>query len=129
MCQLEVIVAHSAGTCFGVEAAIDIAKKVKKPILGPLVHNPQIVGDLAAEGIPILERYDGMKVLEDNGYKEVIITAHGYPKQLKEELVEKGIEFFEVIQKNFSTTFSQETQSKMIPLLMILYEHELKFVT
>ena len=95
LCQLEVIVAHSAGTCFGVEAAIDIAKKVKKPILGPLVHNPQIVGDLASEGIPILERYEDMEVLEDNGYKEVIITAHGYPKQLKEELVEKGIEFYD----------------------------------
>ena len=35
--ELEVIVARSAGTCFGVEAAIDIAERERRPILGPLV--------------------------------------------------------------------------------------------
>jgi 4-hydroxy-3-methylbut-2-enyl diphosphate reductase len=90
---LEIIVARSAGTCFGVEAAIEIAEQQKKPILGPLVHNPQIVNDLAREGIPILERYENMQVLEEEGHEEVIITAHGYPKQLKEELTDRGIKF------------------------------------
>ncbi len=90
---LEVIVASSAGTCFGVEAAIKIAELQKKPILGPLVHNPQIVNDLAREGIPIMERYEGMEALEREGFDEVIITAHGYPKQLKEELTTRGIKF------------------------------------
>jgi 4-hydroxy-3-methylbut-2-enyl diphosphate reductase len=87
---LEVVVARSAGTCFGVEAAIDIAETQKKPILGPLVHNPKIVGDLAAQGIPILERYADLQTLEVG---EVIITAHGYPKSLKEALHERGIRF------------------------------------
>ncbi|MDP6354668.1 MAG: 4-hydroxy-3-methylbut-2-enyl diphosphate reductase [Planctomycetota bacterium] len=91
--KLEVIVASSAGTCFGVEAAIEIAENQKKPILGPLVHNPQIVNDLANEGIPILERYEGMQALVEQGLEEVIITAHGYPKQLKEDLTSRGIRF------------------------------------
>ena len=90
---LEVIVAHSAGTCFGVQAAIDIAEKQRKPILGPLVHNPKIVRDLASEGIPILERYSDLNTLKDEGMEEVIITAHGYPKQLKEELNTRGIKY------------------------------------
>lgn len=86
---LEVIVARSAGTCFGVEAAIRLAEHEKKPILGPLVHNPKIVGDLASHGIPILERYADLETLD--GVSEVIITAHGYPRTLKEALRERGI--------------------------------------
>ncbi|MEO2005322.1 MAG: 4-hydroxy-3-methylbut-2-enyl diphosphate reductase [Candidatus Poribacteria bacterium] len=89
--EIEVIVAKSAGTCFGVEAAINIAEKIRKPILGPLVHNPKIVGDLASQGIPILERYADLDDVE--GLEEVVITAHGYPKELKAALRERGITF------------------------------------
>lgn len=91
--SLEVIVARSAGTCFGVEAAIDLAEEHRKPIMGPIVHNPQIVNNLAEQGIPIYERYQDFNKLENEGVKEVVITAHGYPKELKEALQEKGIEF------------------------------------
>lgn len=91
--SLEVIVARSAGTCFGVEAAIDLAEEHRQPILGPIVHNPQIVNNLADKGIPIYERYQALEDLEKEGVKEVVITAHGYPKVLKEALKEKGIQF------------------------------------
>jgi (E)-4-hydroxy-3-methyl-but-2-enyl pyrophosphate reductase len=76
-----------------VEAAIELAETHRKPILGPIVHNPKIVEDLATKGIPILERYEGLDHLVNHNIKEVVITAHGYPKELKEALVEKGIEF------------------------------------
>ncbi len=89
--EIEVIVARSAGTCFGVEAAIEMAEREKKPILGPLVHNPRIVSDLAAQGIPVLERYADLDTLE--GVDEVVITAHGYPRHLKEELDRLGIRY------------------------------------
>ncbi|MBF0493414.1 MAG: 4-hydroxy-3-methylbut-2-enyl diphosphate reductase [Deltaproteobacteria bacterium] len=92
---LEVIVAKSAGTCFGVEAAIELAETHRKPILGPIVHNPKIVQDLANSGIPILERYQDFQSLEENGVKELIITAHGYPKELKESLNERGIKYYD----------------------------------
>ncbi|MFO1520141.1 MAG: 4-hydroxy-3-methylbut-2-enyl diphosphate reductase [bacterium] len=91
--SLEVIIARSAGTCFGVEAAIELAEKHRKPILGPIVHNPKIVQDLANEGIPILERYQDLEKLDQQGVSEVVITAHGYPKELKEALVQRGIQF------------------------------------
>jgi 4-hydroxy-3-methylbut-2-enyl diphosphate reductase len=91
--SLEVIVARSAGTCFGVEAAIEQAETHRKPILGPIVHNPQIVADLAQKGIPILERYQDLDSMLEQGINDVVITAHGYPKELKDALVEKGIAF------------------------------------
>lgn len=89
--DVEVIVARSAGTCFGVDAAIELAEAEKRPILGPLVHNPQVVGKLAAQGIPILERYADLDDLED--VDSVVITAHGYPKELKQALAARGVEY------------------------------------
>ncbi len=90
---LEVILAKSAGTCFGVEDAIEMAERERKPILGPIVHNPLIVNDLSAQGIPILERYTDLGRLAEEGVREVVITAHGYPRELKEELAQRGITY------------------------------------
>ncbi|MGH2569670.1 MAG: hypothetical protein ACRDGR_00500, partial [bacterium] len=91
--ELEIIVAHSAGTCFGVEDAIAMAREQRQPILGPIVHNPIVVGELAREGIPILDRYADLEALSDQGVDEVVITAHGYPKELKEELARRGVTY------------------------------------
>jgi 4-hydroxy-3-methylbut-2-enyl diphosphate reductase len=91
--SLEVVVAKAAGTCFGVEAAIRIAEEERQPILGPLVHNRQIVQNLSESGIPILERYQDLEELGKQGIQEVIITAHGYPKELKEQLTGMGIQY------------------------------------
>ena len=88
---LEVIVARSAGTCFGVEDAIELAREKKQPILGPIVHNRLVVEGLANEGIPVLERYADLPALATQGVKEVVITAHGYPRELKEDLARRGI--------------------------------------
>ncbi len=88
---LEIVIAHSAGTCFGVEDAIEMAEEQKQPILGPIVHNPIVVQGLADQGIPVLERYSDLDSLEHRGTKEVVITAHGYPRELKEELNRRGI--------------------------------------
>ena len=52
--ELEIIVAHSAGTCFGVEDAIAMAREQRQPILGPIVHNPIVVGELAPNGALVL---------------------------------------------------------------------------
>ena len=89
--DLEIHIANSAGTCFGVEAAIRIAESVRKPILGPLVHNPKIVGDLAAQGIEIMDRYPELNEIVH--HPEVVITAHGYPKPVKEALKDQGVIF------------------------------------
>lgn len=90
---LEVIVARSAGTCFGVERAIEMAEQVRRPILGPIVHNPRIVQGLAAKNIPILGRYADLEALTREGITEVVITAHGYPRELKQELDARGVRY------------------------------------
>ncbi len=89
--EVEVIVARSAGTCFGVDAAIELAESEKRPILGPLVHNPLVVDKLSQQGIPILERYTDLDTIDN--LDAVIITAHGYPKELKAALADKGVAY------------------------------------
>lgn len=89
--RLEVVIAHSAGTCFGVEDAIEMAEREQKPILGPIVHNPLVVAKLADHGIPVLERYSDLGGLKALGVTEVVITAHGYPRELKDDLRRHGI--------------------------------------
>lgn len=91
--KLNLIIAKSAGTCFGVKAAIALAERHRKPILGPIVHNPQIVKELNDQGIDILERYEDIDSLNSREITEVVITAHGYPKEKKIDLSKRGIKY------------------------------------
>lgn len=62
----QVVVAKSAGFCFGVERAVDRvyqqidalkAGKAKGPIytFGPIIHNEEVVRDLEEKGVMVLE--------------------------------------------------------------------------
>ena len=56
----EVIVAREAGACYGVERALEMvlaASGEGSPLytLGPLIHNPVVVGDLESRGVHVVE--------------------------------------------------------------------------
>jgi len=74
---LQLIVARSAGFCFGVKRAMDLAfeaaKKNRDPLytLGPLIHNPQAVTSLEGLGIKMKER------IEEISRGTVIFRSHG----------------------------------------------------
>ena len=57
----EVIVASEAGACFGVERALDLVRETARgasgPVhtLGPLIHNPIVVDELAALGVTAVD--------------------------------------------------------------------------
>lgn len=60
---MEVIRAKRAGACYGVQRALDMADEVieaggRAYTLGPLIHNPQVVADLAARGAEAVERIE-----------------------------------------------------------------------
>ena len=53
---MEIKVAEHCGFCYGVKRAVALAKKaatdrVQGATLGPLIHNPQLIAELASEGI------------------------------------------------------------------------------
>ena len=95
---MQIIVADTAGFCFGVKRAVDQAyeavKNSNKPIytLGPLIHNPQVVEDLNQKGVKVIHN---LKELADDN-SVVIIRTHGVPKSDYEYLEQRGIDFIDL---------------------------------
>lgn len=86
----EVIVADSAGFCFGVERAIALAYEQTEKggsiySYGPIIHNKEVAGDLEKKGIRIIESLEGI----DEG--TVIIRSHGVGKEVYDQLAEKKL--------------------------------------
>mgnify|MGYP000769621035 FL=1 len=74
---MEVIRAKRAGACYGVQRALDMADEViadggRAYTLGPLIHNPQVVADLAARGA---EAVDSVEEIRWEGAAEASAPA------------------------------------------------------
>ncbi len=83
----EIFLADAAGFCFGVKKAIEKAESMDQAfIYGSLIHNPQEVARLAAEGKKMV------KSLDEVEGKQVVITAHGLDLPTLEALRAKGYE-------------------------------------
>ena len=75
----EVILAKSAGFCFGVRRAVQLAEEIAdqgKPyvMLGPVIHNVIVIEDLAARGVGCVHAMEEVPP----GYG-VIIRSQGEP--------------------------------------------------
>ena len=96
---MEVKVAKTAGFCFGVKRAVEkayeVAEKEQKEVYtyGPIIHNEEVVNDLAQKGVHVIETEEDLKKLQ-NGI--VIIRSHGVPKKIYSLLEEKEIEYVDV---------------------------------
>jgi len=92
---MKVIVAKRAGFCFGVKRAVDIAfdearkKKSGVVTLGPIIHNPQVVGQLDRNGVKTI---DDINDINANEAGTVIIRTHGIPVKDMEHLGITGLE-------------------------------------
>ena len=85
---MEVIVAKSAGFCFGVQRAVDtvyseVESGKKIYTLGPIIHNDRVVSDLADKGVTVI---DDIKDVSRLGDGTIIIRSHGISKDAEEEL-------------------------------------------
>ena len=92
---MEVIVARTAGFCFGVERAVnqvyDQIEHGDGPIytLGPIIHNEEVVRDLEEKGVRVLSSEDEIKDLKSG---TVIIRSHGVGKQVYDALKKQGLQ-------------------------------------
>ena len=89
---MELFVAKSAGFCFGVSRAIDMAyneieKNKKIYSYGPLIHNKEVTADLKKRGIDVIEGLEG----KEEG--TIIIRSHGVGKALYDEIAKKGLKW------------------------------------
>ncbi len=89
---IEIVVVESAGFCFGVKRAIDIAfdlaRKDRRGIytFGPIIHNPQVIEKLRDKGV-----FSTEDVYQDDA-KVMIIRTHGIPLDLMEKASKMGYE-------------------------------------
>jgi len=100
---MKVIRAKSAGFCWGVERAIDIAREFAvvggRPVYtdGPLIHNRQMMEKLLAEGIHEVGDYQSKSAIaisEDKKDNSVmVVRAHGISPERRGYLKNLGLEF------------------------------------
>lgn len=88
---MEIIVARSAGFCFGVQNAIDKVNLVNKDkevkTYGPIIHNKNVVEDLRQKGVTIL---DDLSNARKN--TSVVIRSHGISKSEFKILEDKEVD-------------------------------------
>lgn len=73
---MKVVLAEHAGACYGVQRALDMARDAaaaggRVHTLGPLIHNPGVVADLARIGVHAVED------ASEAGGGTVIVRSHG----------------------------------------------------
>ena len=96
---MEVIVAKTAGFCFGVEKAVEkvyeqIKKRDGRPIYtyGPIIHNEEVVKDLENRGVQVIETEEELGRLKEG---VVIIRSHGVGKHIYDLLEKNQIEIID----------------------------------
>ncbi len=93
---MEVIVAKTAGFCFGVERAVNKVyeqiEKTRQPIYtyGPIIHNEEVVKDLEAKGVKLIADRKELEALTE-GEGVIIIRSHGVSREVYEIAEKKGL--------------------------------------
>ena len=87
---MQIKLADSAGFCFGVDRAVEMAYEIAEKCgnaatLGQLIHNPQVTEELEAKGVRCIENPQ-----DANQGETVIIRAHGVKKSVYDELEARG---------------------------------------
>jgi 4-hydroxy-3-methylbut-2-enyl diphosphate reductase len=102
---MTIIRAKSAGFCWGVERAINIAReyatKGKRPVFtdGPLIHNRQMMEKLESDGIREVGDYESRTTLdftlnaEERNHAVMVVRAHGVSPERRRYLKVLGMEF------------------------------------
>ena len=92
---MNVIVAETAGFCFGVRRAVDKVyeqiEKTDQPIYtyGPIIHNEEVVKDLHEKGVRVVETMEELKTIRSG---VVVIRSHGVGKEIYDLLNANGVE-------------------------------------
>lgn len=80
----KVVLAKSAGFCFGVKRAMDavydeIRKGDQVYTYGPIIHNEEVIKDLEKKGVRLIETEEELKALREG---TIIIRSHGVSERI-----------------------------------------------
>ncbi|MCI6812075.1 MAG: 4-hydroxy-3-methylbut-2-enyl diphosphate reductase [Lachnospiraceae bacterium] len=92
---MEIIKAKSAGFCFGVKKAMEVVYQQLEqagelPIytFGPLIHNEEVVKELEAKGVKVIENQQELENLTEG---IVIIRSHGVSREIYQIMEKNGL--------------------------------------
>lgn len=90
---MEIMLAETAGFCFGVKRAVDtVYQEVEQnaPVYtyGPIIHNEEVVNDLQQRGVRVLHDFEELKQIHTGS---VVIRSHGVEKQVYDRIQEQGL--------------------------------------
>ena len=90
---MEIILAKSAGFCFGVQRAVNTVERLLlegKTVctLGPIIHNPQLVAELAQRGVCTVNAPAAVPA-----GATLVLRSHGIPLETMREILDQGILF------------------------------------
>ena len=85
---MKVTIVEACGFCYGVRRAVDMASQAETgtKTLGPIIHNPQVVARLSAQGVAPVDSLD-----EVGDGETVLIRSHGVGPSVYEEASRRGI--------------------------------------
>ena len=92
---MEILVAKTAGFCFGVNKAVSAVYKLLDEgrtvcTLGPIIHNPQLVADLEKRGVRIVGSPDDVPP-----GAMLVIRSHGVPASVYDRLREREVDYLD----------------------------------
>ncbi len=96
---IRVIVARTAGFCFGVKRAMEIVEEHLRsdvrPIYtyGPIIHNEEVVRDLEERGVIVLRSEEELAGVRQG---TVILRSHGVPERIYRLLENNGVHYVDV---------------------------------
>lgn len=91
---MEVIVAKTAGFCFGVKRAVetvyDQTEKGVTPIytFGPIIHNEEVVADLEKKGVKVIDTKEQLAEVKEG---TIVIRSHGVGQDVYRLIEERGL--------------------------------------
>ena len=90
---MEVILAKTAGFCFGVKKAVDpVYNEADKGgriyTFGPIIHNEEVIRDLGSKGVEVIEDEDD---IDDISGGTVIIRSHGVEEKIYDRIEKRGL--------------------------------------
>lgn len=90
----KVILAKSAGFCFGVRRAVntvyDIIERENVYTYGPIIHNEEVVADLEQKGVKVIDENDSLTAVDENS--TVVIRSHGVSEEVYDRINSRNAE-------------------------------------
>jgi len=90
---MKVVLAKTAGFCFGVKRAVDMVYKEaekgeKVYTFGPIIHNDEVVADLSSKGVRVIHTVEELKGITEG---TIIIRSHGVSKEIYDIINRQGL--------------------------------------